>query len=67
MNVRAIAFPVGNPGTLVRPEPFPEKALAVTVPEAVIVVADKVVAETVPLVFTERSPVKVLPEGIVAP
>jgi len=32
MNVSAIAFAVGNPGTLVRPAPLPEKDAAVSVP-----------------------------------
>ena len=33
MKVRATAFPVGSPGTLVRAAPLPERELAVNVPE----------------------------------
>ena len=50
MNVRAIAFAVGSPGTLVRAAPLPERELAVNVQETVTLPeALKVPAVIVPL------------------
>ena len=67
MKVRAIAFAVGSPGTLVRFAPLPEKDAAVSVPETVTFPeALKVPAAMVPVEeLYSRSPVN--PLEIVTP